>query len=364
MKNLLFIDHIYHKKTKSSDFFIEILQSEYCVDVIYYDPYQEMDFISDNPIKAKYDVLILWQIIVDRNQIDSLCSYEAGIIIPMYDDYITNLHGKWYQFLDFKALCFSNALYDSMISRGFDAKYVQYFIKPVDDIKYGSVNSLFFWQRISTLNCRLIEKLVENTCINHIHIHRSLDPNNVADEINQQNFSLSYSEWFDNESDMLECMNESAVYIAPRYYEGIGMSFLKAMAHGRCVIAPDNPTMNEYITNGYNGVLWKDGDTVLLNADTIRQIQKNTLEYMTKGYKSWIDSIDEIIKWISDGVQLSSDNINNQREYLCLELNYQTTLSQKHEKYFNCLYYINMYNGNDFLLSEYLIHSGYKHIAL
>jgi glycosyltransferase involved in cell wall biosynthesis len=47
------------------------------------------------------------------------------------------------------------------------------------------------------------------------------------------------------------------VFLAPRAAEGIGLTFLEAMARGGAVIAYDAPTMNEYIRNGDNGILLK-----------------------------------------------------------------------------------------------------------
>ena len=54
-------------------------------------------------------------------------------------------------------------------------------------------------------------------------------------------------------------LRRAGIYFAPRLYEGIGISFLEAMAMGKAVVAPDNPTMNEYVTHNVNGFLYKPG---------------------------------------------------------------------------------------------------------
>ena len=46
------------------------------------------------------------------------------------------------------------------------------------------------------------------------------------------------------------------VYFAPRLEEGIGQTFLEAIRWGRCVVAADNRTINEYIIHGVNGLLY------------------------------------------------------------------------------------------------------------
>ena len=65
------------------------------------------------------------------------------------------------------------------------------------------------------------------------------------------------------------------------------MSFLEAMASGRCVIAPDYPTMNEYIKNGETGFLYNYKKPELLTILNVREIQKNTAEYIKQGYEKW-----------------------------------------------------------------------------
>ena len=61
-------------------------------------------------------------------------------------------------------------------------------------------------------------------------------------------------------------MLKSTIYIASRPYEGIGMSFLEAMADGRCVVAHDNTTHNEYIEHGKNGFLFDMEEDIIITA--------------------------------------------------------------------------------------------------
>ena len=102
---------------------------------------------------------------------------------------------------------------------------------------------------------------------------QALDPEQKFDEPGALLAAkLEISEWYDTREEMIKDMEKSAVYIAPRLYEGIGMSFLEAMAHGRCVIAPDNPTMNEYITDKVTGYLYNPNQIVPLSLDRIKEI--------------------------------------------------------------------------------------------
>ena len=94
------------------------------------------------------------------------------------------------------------------------------------------------------------------------------------------------------------CRNKG-IYIAPRFQEGIGMSFLEAMAMGRCVIAVNEPTMNEYIKPGKTGFLYNLDTVQDLTVGNIRSVQKRTLAFISKGYTKWNKKKNSILKWIS-----------------------------------------------------------------
>jgi glycosyltransferase involved in cell wall biosynthesis len=92
----------------------------------------------------------------------------------------------------------------------------------------------------------------------------------------------------------------SALYVAPRFHEGIGLSFLEAMAMGRCVIAVNNPTMNEYIIDGENGFLYDISSPapIALSPEKIRNIQQNTIKYMQDGRNRWEKDKSLILDWL------------------------------------------------------------------
>ena len=93
------------------------------------------------------------------------------------------------------------------------------------------------------------------------------------------------------------------------------MSFLEAMAMGRCVIAPDNPTMNEYIEHGKTGYLYNLSDIKMLRLKNIRQIQKNAIDYMIEGQKQWNEQKYKIFDWIEEPVKSGRLNMRLMRYY-------------------------------------------------
>lgn len=304
MKKMLYVGHSYHLKTKSVLFLIEILKKEYDINFISFDPYtNSYDGLAEAQ-ESNYDVLLTLQIMPEMDFLVENFRFEQGVVVPMYDQIITRDYDPWPEYRGFKVLCFSETLHNQLIRRGYRSYYIQYFPRPFENIDYGNPKSVFFWQRLEKINIKVVSTLLEDMDIEHIHIHKSLDPNQKFIEPDSNlNEIITYSEWFDHASEMQEIMQESAFYIAPRIYEGIGMSFLEAMAMGRCVIAPNEPTMNEYITNGVNGILYDVDHVEPVSIEDVRRIQENSIEYIQKGYRKWEECKGDILKWIAEDIE-------------------------------------------------------------
>lgn len=75
---------------------------------------------------------------------------------------------------------------------------------------------------------KLPERIFETSIINVPHFHTWQEYNQVASRFN--------------------------LFIAPRFYEGIGLTVTEAMARGSVVLGNNAPTMNEYIIHGHTGI--------------------------------------------------------------------------------------------------------------
>jgi glycosyltransferase involved in cell wall biosynthesis len=138
-----------------------------------------------------------------------------------------------------------------------------------------------------------------------LHIHKGVDPNNEFIQPTREaekKYQITYSDWFESRDEMLEkiggLIKQKGIYIAPREYEGIGLSYLESMAMGKAVIAVDNPTMNEYIKHGINGYLINLKSPNKIDLSNIEQVQKNAYEFMCEGYKKWEEAKSKIIEFI------------------------------------------------------------------
>lgn len=323
MKKLLYVGHAYHKKTKSVGFLQELLESRYEVHYFADDPQSPARFeeLAKLPVK-EFDILVVFQIMPSIKEIKQHVSFKQGIFFPMYDYYhgCTPLSNPiWNEYKDFLIINFAQAAHKDLVKAGYMSRYIQYFPKPVEKYEEGQTDGLYFWQRLTRLNVYTVYALFKAFQLKNLHIHKVLDPSESftpipAEENNFcrwyfENMTVTESTWYDTREEMKQDIERYALYMAPRTHEGIGMSFLEAMAMGRCVIAPDFPTMNEYIRNGKTGLLydWDKQKALELTPEKIREIQKNTYEYIKEGYARWEAHKSIIFKWMEEASQLKEE---------------------------------------------------------
>lgn len=293
-KKVLFIGHEYHRKTKSSDFMQNIIARDFDLEFFTLDPYKGSIDDQLSPLKnKKYDIVVLWQMMPSLNKLKEYIKFKYCSFFPMYDGAPSRDNPIWYEYRDVNIINFSKTLHEELKELGFSSFYFQFFPKPLKITNEGNEKSVFFWQRTNDITIDTVSKLIDMNKINHIHMHHAIDPNHTFIEPSEKiKKKMTTSTWFDTREEMQKQMQKSAIYIAPRAYEGIGMSFLEAMAMGRVVIAPNNPTMNEYITDSVNGLLYELHEPKPVDISDIRGMQQRTIDYIEKGFAKW-----ETEKW-------------------------------------------------------------------
>lgn len=348
MKRLLYIGHSYHQKTKSADFILQMLSKDYEVSKIYFDPYTDnMDEVFSVLNGKFFDILLLWQIMPHLDKLKKMINVRHSVFFPMYDGAPDRDDNIWAEYKDTQIISFCRKLHEDLKKIGFSSHYIQFFPEPITVQNMGKTDSVFFWQRINDINADLVAKLLENTQISHLHFHKAIDPAHTM-TLPQAKYKITTSEWFDTKEDMHKVMQNSALYIAPRLFEGIGMSFLEAMAMGRCVIAADNPTMNEYIKNGETGYLYNPQNPQPLELKNIPKIQKNTQKYIENGYAKWEKEKFKILDWIEEKTDADTNKIGRYYQKLYGKTEYKLfsvipllTVKKNHRKIkfylFGCL---------------------------
>jgi hypothetical protein len=290
MKKLLVIAHEFHQKTRSHDFLVRLLEPHYEVVQTFLAPGATRE---DGSLAAfsghEYAVVLCWQILPSRRALARIrCDHL--VFFPMFDHSGRWGIEQWMPCRHMRIFSFSATMAWELRRWGFAAHPFQFFPDPGEPLPPGDLGKAFFWNRTERINLRTVSRLLSGTNIHALHVHKVLDPGQSFIPIPPDagsRFNIEYSDWFESRQLMSRKIAECALYFAPRTYEGIGMAFLEAMAMGRCVIAPDHPTMNEYITHGVTGFLYHPKRPRPLVLGDIARIQRQTRDYMVAGYQRW-----------------------------------------------------------------------------
>jgi glycosyltransferase involved in cell wall biosynthesis len=277
---------------------IDLLKEHYDVEVVLDEswlgkPYPDLSFIDES-----YIAVVFFQLLPPKSIIEKIKN-ENIIYFPMYDQSGRLGYDFWDDYSNLKVMNFSKTLHQKLKKWRIQSDYVQYFPEPQDYIP-GKLNEVFFWQRLTKVNFNVISKLFGDGNFK-IHIHKAVDPGQdfiCPNQKAEKKFNITYSDWFETREQMWDLVKEKGIYVAPREYEGIGMSFLEAMAMGKAVIAVDNPTMNEYIQHGKNGFLFNLEKPILINFGEISKIQRQTHDFMRNGYNKWQRDKVKIVEFI------------------------------------------------------------------
>lgn len=300
MKKVLFIDHPYHIKTQSTKFFIDYLKEHYEVEIVYDNSHSGESTIDLSIINDTYHAIIFFQMLPSKNDIRKV-THNNIVCVPMYDNgqAFFGLDYHWKYFKHTKIINFSKTLDQKHKKMGFDTLYVQYF-PPTPKFIAGDKHNVFFWQRLSNININTVETLLANYPAN-IFFHRAIDPKEQftqPSKTQEQKYNIKYSDWFEHKEDLEKIIALCAIYIAPRYEEGFGKSYLEAMSMGKIVIAHNEPAMNEYIIDGKTGFLRDFKNPSAVDFTKLEEIQKASYEYCKEGRSIWERNLHSIIDFI------------------------------------------------------------------
>lgn len=305
MKKALFVDHQFHKKTRSADFFVDILRADFSIDTYYLTPDRRPD---DGVLDAAAgaDLVILWQ--MDFLAPLFLSMGKRVIVIPMFDGSggMPDIH--WLFAHKARFFNFSLALNERIRMAGGKTMLLRYFPEAVDEHKLPRFDQLhaFFWQRRPDhgVDFKLVDTLIGNE-LDSLHVHNAADiPGNFSPTPRTNApYKYSQSTWFKDKADYMRCFGRANVFVAPRVAEGIGMALLEAMAQGKLVLAHNAPTNSEYVSNWSNGILFnKDHVNPIAIRGHAAQMAQLGWNTVVEGRKQWLASHSAIVDWI-DGAE-------------------------------------------------------------
>lgn len=293
--NILFVDHETHLKTHSADFFLDILRESFEVKTFYYKKTYHFSIPDENVAWA--DVIILWEFLYNR--------YDLGIpgkqciFIPMYD----NEWGSKWQWKRIAAssmpiISFCEAITNHAKKHGVkNILDLHYFPNPADLPQERSEHKrVFLWERGE--------------------ITRSA-AESILPPSEGYTFDVKKANEFISKEEYLYRLSKCEIAIAPRMKEGIGMAFLEAMAMGKCVVANNDATMNEYIDDGQTGILRNFKKRQLpIRSDEISKVCTNIKTAARIAYMRWIEDREKINPFIEVAAKLQPLSIGSAKDRL------------------------------------------------
>lgn len=293
---ILFVDQAFHKKTKSADFFIDLLRSEFEVEIHYYDETYHANIPYEKIERA--DLIISWEFLLGRKNL--IIPGKPCVYIPMYDwDWGSRAQWRRLSRSGVSVISFCDKVTRWAFRAGFNSERVlpvhfAYDPQLFDDYS-GNPDICAIWDRgffgFSTLRNLFPPKFFQK-----IILIRRQQPGLVYEPIAQEDIDLYNIEIHESDflprDEYLRLLKEPGVFIAPRPKEGIGMSFLEQLAMGKCVIVHDDATMNEYVVDGLNGFI-RD-----LNSDTCAPISKEQISFVRMQVREYAKR--QYVRWQKD----------------------------------------------------------------
>ena len=167
MKKILFVDHAYHKKTKSSDFLRKILKKKFIVNDCWID--KSLEFKSNI---FQYEIIFFHQIFPPLKILRKLKNKNI-IWSPMYDSPLYPIGYSWLlwniiKFYNIKIISFSDAITKQIYYTNIKCFKLKYYEKSKQlKNKKNKKIKIFFWDRneiklenwINKFNLRNISKI-------------------------------------------------------------------------------------------------------------------------------------------------------------------------------------------------------------
>lgn len=307
MDRLLYVGCAFHTKTRSVDFFLDLLRRHFEVEEYLIEGRPEDEIARKG--RDRYAAVVFLQV-NPANYINHF-KRQNIVFVPMYDAFPIGKRRNLLFLSKVKWICFSEK-YRPFLG-GIESLFVRYYPEPRAPGSAPPGETFFFWQRRKEIDWHVVKQLIGDSRVEAVNVHSACDPGvefKEPAEGDRRRYNISISRWFDSKDDLEKLMIRFRYFFAPRMREGIGQSFLDAMAMGMVVIAPNDATMNEYIVNGENGYLYDPMRPKPIAFSDFDAVREKSIRSVAEGRKAWLDSEDSIIDFISKKPKRISYPIN------------------------------------------------------
>ncbi len=260
-------------------------------------------------LNFKPDLLVTYQHLWKPSELEAFGA-RTTVVVPMYDD-TPKTKAFWQGYLGFKIVSFSSTLGRQLKDWGHDVLSVQYYPEVFEVRRTTSLRG-FFWPRTESLDWSHIRQMVMGVSWDgfHLHLTNPEGRHNLPNDNESEALKMEQSDWYERPEDYLKVLDKTSVYFAPRRLEGIGQSFVEALVRGLCVVAPDAPTMNEYITHGVDGYLYDPESPASLDWSKVDSLGDKAWERAKQGRKAWVESLPTLKAFLTESTPRSHNKFH------------------------------------------------------
>lgn len=288
LHDIVMIDHAFHQRTRSTQFLIDMLQGD-TTKVIYVEPDAPnvLQLLQANPSRA----LVFIQLRPAPRLLRAL-GHRNVTWVPMRDDLRYELRGvRKLAGSSIKLVNFCREAHTVFQERGQPSLGVTYWPKPQTvPQRTGRVHPrILLWDR-GQVQWPLLKQLIGDQPIDSVVLRLAPDPGRHTqrpsdEDVRQYRIELVEG-WLEHDA-YLDLLHDCDVFVAPRWLEGIGMAMLGAMSAGQAVLAPDRPTMNEYVVHSHNGWLYEPDRPAQIDLSAWQALGQHARQDCETGAAAW-----------------------------------------------------------------------------
>jgi glycosyltransferase involved in cell wall biosynthesis len=306
MGKLIFVDHSYHEKTGTTQFMQELLASRFQVQVVWDHGWAG----GPSPGAAELDALrpdaIVFFQSLPRPRVLRALRCRNLTWVPMRDglDYRSSRLRRLAA-APLKVLNFCREAHGYFAGLGMASMHAQYWPPPLAAPARvrGREPALFFWPRRQEVSWQTLKALLGGYRPRRIVLRYASDPGHAAakpDAHDLHEYKVTLLEGWMAHDDYLQHLAACDLFMAPRPNEGIGMAMLEAMNHGLAVIAPDAPTMNEYVQPNHNGWLYDLAAPAPLDFGPWAQRAEQARADVAAGHVRWLAQAQAVTRFVAE----------------------------------------------------------------
>jgi len=305
MKNLLFVDHSYHEKTRATVFLQELLAVYFDVELIWDQRWNKGPSPSAADLNARNaDVIVFFQTLPRLRGLRGLRCPNI-VWVPMRDG--LNYRSSRLRRLGastLKTLNFCQEAHNFFSDNGHESMFTQYW-PPAADIQPRASHqapAIFFWPRRREITWQTLKTLLGDFRPRKIVLRYAPDPGHEFEppsDADIRDYRITVLKgWLEHEQYLAQ-LRDCDIFMAPRPFEGIGQAMLEAMNYGMAVIAPDAPTMNEYVVNGRSGWLYTLAEPLPLDFAGWSTRGGQARSDLERGHEAWQRQAEEVAAFVA-----------------------------------------------------------------